>query len=275
MIRPLTEADRMQLLALLGGAAEHNLYFLGNLETLGFGQPLCRFWGEFSEEGLLRAAANRYMTGWGVYGVADADWSAVATLIDGDPEASRLQDNPGGIPSLLPYLRLHRAAQVDEEELMRLDAADFRPQQAPPGLIVRGATLDDLQVLTAHYADAGSMRRTPLGVERPLRDGIVYLGEMVEDGNRVVVSSALTNAQTRSMAMVGGVYTPEERRGRGYGRAVCTDLCKELIQRGLVPILYWKTAAAGRVYRTLGFHAIGTWRAVRLEPAAGDAGTTA
>lgn len=271
MIRPLTERDRHDLVALLSAAPEYNLYLMGNVETLGFDQPFCRFWGDFGEGDLLRGTANRYMTGWGVYGQPDADWVGLAGLIDLDPEAERLQDNPGGIPSLLPLLSRHTASSADEEELMRLDADRFAAQPPPPGIKVRRATMDDLQALVAHYANAGEMRRSPLGVERPLRDGVIFVAEAADADTRTVVSSALTNAETRTHAMVGGVYTPEPWRGRGLSRAVCSALCGHLIGQGKQPVLYWKTPAAGRVYRTLGFTAIGTWRAVRLKPIAPDA----
>ncbi len=266
MIRPLQASDRGALEALLAQAPEHTLYFQGNIETLGFAADFCRFWGDFDAQGLLRGALNRYFTGWGVYGLPDADWPALAARIDADAAASRLQDNPGGIPSILPLLRRHRAVQVDEEELMRLDAADFRPQPAPPGVVVRRATMADLPGLVGLYADAGSMTRSPAGVERPLRDTTVFVAVVGEGGAAQVVSAALTNAEGRALAMVGGVYTPPEWRQRGYSRAVCSALCAQLLAAGKQPILYWKMPSAGRVYRTLGFRPIGTWRAVLLAP---------
>ena len=261
MIRPLAAADTPAAVALLVQAPAYNLYMLGNLEALGLGDPISLFWGDFGANGTLRGLANRYMVNWGAYGAADADWPALAGLIDADPEAARLQDNPGGVPSLLPLLARHRAARVSEEELMRLDAADFRPQPAPPTVEVRRATLEDLPALVAHFHDAGSMSRSPLGVERPLRDTQVWIA--LEDGR--VVASALTNAETRALAMVGGVYTPPAQRGRGLAQAVSSALCAALLAAGKTPVLYWENPAAGAVYRRLGFRALGRWRSVWLE----------
>ena len=74
----------------------------------------------------------------------------------------------------------------------------------------------------------------------------------------------MTNAETPTLAMVGGVYTQPAQRNRGIGGAVVSRLCADLFQDELQPVLYWVSAAAGTVYRKLGFRRVGDWRAVRL-----------
>lgn len=266
MIRKLTAADRSAAETLLARDPETNLYILGNMAKIGFDADFCEYWGDFAPEGApddtLRGVANRYFNGWVVYGAAGADWQALAALIDADPEAKRLQDNPGGIASLLPFLQRYRAADIHIEELMRLDAAAFAPQPPPQELTVRRATLADKTELTAFYKDAGHMERTEAGVERPLRDTTVYVG--VREGR--IVCAALTNAEIPASAMIGGVFTPPGERGRGSARAVVSALCADLLARGMTPVLYWDTPAAGKVYNTLGFTHVGSWRAVTLGP---------
>jgi len=261
MIRKLTSADREIAQTLLQREPEINLYMLGNMEAIGFDADFCEFWGDFDERGELRGIADRYFTGWVVYGRPDADWEALAALIDDDATATRLQDNPGGIPSLLPLLSRHRAAEVNVEELMRLSAVDFTPQSIPEGVTVRRATLDDKDALVDFYRDAGNMHRSEAGIERPLRDTTVFVG--TREGK--IVCTALTNAEIADRAMIGGVYTLPDERGKGTARAVVSVLCADLLQRGKTPALYWVNPSAGKVYRTLGFKAIGEWRAVLLE----------
>ena len=182
-------------------------------------------------------------------------------LLDQDEQATRLQDNPGGIASVLGFLSRRKVAAVHDEELMTLNSADFRLCPPSPGVVIRQATLADLPELVAFYADAGDMSRSPQGVERPLRDTRVWVA--VERGR--ITAAALTNAETTRAAMIGGVYTLPEARGRGLSSTVCSALCAHLLARGKQPALYWKNPAAGAVYGKLGFHAIGRWRSVRLE----------
>jgi GNAT superfamily N-acetyltransferase len=259
-IRRLQETDRAAVMALLAAAPHYNLYLMGNLVKVGLARDFCEFWGDVAD-GAVRGVINRYFTGWTLYGRADADWPGLVAVLDEHPVAAqRLQDNPGGVPSVLPLLRQYTATQVEVEELMQLLPADFRPAAAPPGIQVRRAVSDDLPGLITHYADAEQMTRSPAAVERPLRDTRIWIGL---DGG-TLVSAALTNAEATALAMVGGVYTQLGWRNRGIGQAVVSALCAELIRDGLRPALYWVAPAAGTVYRKLGFRRIGDWRSVHL-----------
>ena len=265
MIRALYEADRDEVVGLLGLSRRVNLYMLGNLEKLGFGADFCEFWGDFAggdgDGGRLRAVLNRYMSGWSVYGLPETDWRGLAAVMDVHPEdGTRLQDNPGGVESFLPFLQRYMAPLVSEEELMQLEPQDFRSASMPPGFAVRRATWADLDSLAAFYADAEHMARTREGVERPLQDTRIW----VATAGGQIRAAALTNAETSGMGMVGGVYTLPDWRGKGLSQAVCSALCAELMREGIQPVLYWDTPAAGAVYRRLGFHRIGVWRSAWL-----------
>lgn len=291
MIRKLSESDRAQLLACLRRTPQTNIYMLGNLASLGVDHEISEFWGDFAphtgsashhpgtedtsanDAPRLRGVINRYMTGWSVTGDPDTDWAGLAAVLDTYPTpAERLQDNPIGVESFLPYLQKYVAARVETEEMMTLDADDFRPVPVPPGFVIRPACFDDLDALTAFYADAQEMRRSRPGVERPLRDGYLWLAEpAAHDGATcgatcgTICGAALTNAVGDGHAMIGGVYTAPAWRGRGISQAVCSALCAALLQAALRPTLYWIAADAGHVYRKLGFHAIGHWRSAWLQ----------
>ena len=269
MIRRLDEGDREAVRRLLLGTPQLNLYLLGNLDAYGFAPELSEFLGDVVDgvvdrvvDGRLRGVVNCYMrAGWTIYGEAGADWAGLAHVVDEVALPNpRLQDNPGGVPSLLPYLRRYAVPRVSEEELMELDAGALSPRPELPGVVVRRATGADLGRLVDFYAEAEEMTRAPEAVERPLRDRRVWLAEI--DG--AVVATALTNAESVGYAMIGGVFTPPAYRGRGYAGAVVGALCGELQAEGICPLLYWHNPAAGAVYRRLGFRRIGTWRSVRL-----------
>ncbi len=270
MIRPLTEQDRAGTIAFLMQVPHFNLYMLGNIEKLGFDHDFCEFWGDFGATGAtgenisLRAVLNRYMTGWTVYGVPGADWQGLGAVLDNHAmRAERLQDNPGGVASFLPYLQRYKSDHDEVEEVMIMEAARFQPVAPPEQVTIRRGRLTDLPKLVPFYAAAEHMTRSAAAVERPLRDTRLWLAEA--DG--AILATALTNAETATLAMIGGVYTPPSARGRGLSQAVCSALCADLIAAGKQPILYWSTPAAGAVYRKLGFQPSGQWRSVWLEQA--------
>lgn len=260
MIRRLEEGDRASLMALLMAAPAHNLYLLGNVEANGFEADFCEFFGDVVD-GQVRGVVNRYMNGWTVYGAADADWAGLGNVVDTHAVvAERLQDNPGGVASFLPYLKRYAQSSLTEDHLMEMPPNGLQPQVAGADFEVRKATVDDLDGLVRLYADAADMARTRPGVERPLHDRRVWLA--LKEGE--VVSAALTNAETKELGMIGGVFTLPAWRGKGLSQAVCSGLCAELMATGRQPLLYWHNPAAGHVYVKLGFRPIGMWRSVRL-----------
>ena len=263
MIRLLTEWDRQRTIDFLRAAPEYNLYTLGNIERIGFAHELTQYWGDFDEAGVLRGVLNRYMQGWVIFGATTSDWAAFGQIVDTHATtAQRLQDNPGGLVSFLPYLHRYEAARVSIQHLMALEAANFAAAPTPrPHVLVRRATLADLPQLVDFYAAAGHMARAKAAVEQPLQSTRLWLAEKQGE----ILSAALTNAETADLAMVGGVYTKPDARQQGLSRAVCSALCNELLALGRRPVLYWETAAAGAVYFRLGFHNVGEWRSVRLQ----------
>lgn len=265
MIRLLTEQDQQRTVEFLAAAPEYNLYTLGNIVRLGFIDELTQYWGDFGQDGALRGVLNRYMRGWVVYGTSACDWTSFGSIVDSHPiAAERLQDNPGGTASFLPYLHRYQPNSISIQHLMALNAADFTPAASQAAVCVRRALKDDLPRLVDFYANAGHMARAKAAVEQPLRSTRIWLAE----AGREILSAALTNAETTTLAMIGGVYTKPDSRQRGLSKAVCSALCAELIGLGRRPVLYWETPEAGNVYTRLGFHAIGEWRSVRLRAAA-------
>ncbi len=260
-IRPLTNADYEMAYGFCAQRPALNLYFLGNMESLGLETDFCQFWGSFDDQGRLTGVLNRYMDGWNLADGPGCDYEGFAQIVDEHPAgAARLQDNPQYTESFLPFLRRYRPTQILTETLAALKPEDFRPLVKP--WPVRRATWDDYEALCAFYADAQEMTRTPKAVERPLRHGRIFITQVAGE----IVSAVLTNAETRTLAMIGGVYTPPQHRGHGYASAAMTALCQSLLQDHLMPVLYYHHPAAGAIYRRLGFEDLGVWRSVFLAP---------
>jgi len=259
MIRLLTTLDYSQIYDFCNQNPALNLYFLGNLESLGVESDICQFWGSFDAEGQLTGVLMRYMDGWNIADGPGCDYRGLGQIVDGHPTvAARLQDNTRHIDSFVLFLNRYQEASTSIEYLCVLDPEDFTPDAKP--WPVRRATMRDYDALCYFYAHAGHMSRTSRGVERPLQDGRVFI-VAIEDK---IVSSVLTNAETRTLAMIGGVYTPPAHRGNGYASTAMVTLCHSLITNRIRPVLYYDNPAAGGIYRRLGFKDLGLWKAVKL-----------
>jgi RimJ/RimL family protein N-acetyltransferase len=94
---------------------------------------------------------------------------------------------------------------------------------------------------------------------------------IVEDERGRVVSAALSSAEAAGVAMLGGVATLSEHRGKGLSSLCVGALCAHLLHKGFhtVALFYLEdNDPAGRVYQKLGFQDEGYWLLVPLGIAA-------
>ena len=78
----------------------------------------------------------------------------------------------------------------------------------------------------------------------------------------VVVSCALTTAQTADAVLLGGVATAPAFRGRGYASACVTRLAQRAQSDGREVWISPKNESAAALYRRLGFVTCGRWGTV-------------
>ena len=82
--------------------------------------------------------------------------------------------------------------------------------------------------------------------------------------NGRLVAVASTSAENSESAMVVGVATVKEHRGKGYASAVMTALCQDCFERGKKFIcLFYDNPVAGRIYNRIGFREIGEYGMLR------------
>lgn len=113
----------------------------------------------------------------------------------------------------------------------------------PPPHATRRATERDVPALARLYVDAGEMSRDQHAIRFCLTHNRIFVTEV---GGQIV-SAALTNAETPTMAMVGGVFTPTPLRNRGYASAAMAALCTSLLEEGIQPCLFYDNPAAGTI----------------------------
>jgi GNAT superfamily N-acetyltransferase len=98
--------------------------------------------------------------------------------------------------------------------------------------------------------------------ERTLEGTKLLLSQKSEEENFIILSmdnklmaQACIQTVTINTNQVGAVYTLEEERGKGYGKAVVSELCERIAGRGKLPtlIVNKQNTPALNVYKALGF----------------------
>jgi RimJ/RimL family protein N-acetyltransferase len=77
------------------------------------------------------------------------------------------------------------------------------------------------------------------------------------------VARATFSSELPDMVQIGGVYTPPELRGRGYGRGVVAGALLDARSRGVArAVLFTENPAARAAYLGLGFRIVGDYKIV-------------
>lgn len=74
-----------------------------------------------------------------------------------------------------------------------------------------------------------------------------------------IVSHVFTYSESNGIAVIGGVFTNPEWRGRGLATYLVYQLCKDLIDEGKTPYLFWYDEKVSQIYEKIGFVNIGRW----------------
>lgn len=97
-------------------------------------------------------------------------------------------------------------------------------------------------------------------VSHRVRHGCCHIACVENDGE--IVSSAMSIAEAKNIALIGGVATLPSHRGKGLATACITELLSMLPQKTILinPVNEYASA----LYRKMGFTSCGTWAEITL-----------
>ncbi|MGD6830635.1 GNAT family N-acetyltransferase [Sutcliffiella halmapala] len=121
----------------------------------------------------------------------------------------------------------------------------------PTNSPVNQATLEDIHAITDFYADKEIMIEIPERLPNIMKNGSAFI---VKEGNKVV-SIALAHSETSKYALIGGIYTDDDSRGKGYAFACTSALANHLYKKYKTPFLFYDVTLSHlhSFYQELGF----------------------
>jgi RimJ/RimL family protein N-acetyltransferase len=275
--RLLLPDDRPALEGLLLREPEHNLFHLSALVEFGLAPPGDSYNGAWAvgafREGDLEGVVMALRGTGGVYHTpGDVDMlDALARTVRERATEGKISLLSGHETQVGALLSLIREASTNPADLchfrtVRPDDLRLPPQSGSPAYAARLATADDMERLIDFYmVGFYSLARLPsrsawrARLSEQLAFRTLFL---VEDAEGRVLSSALSSAEGGGCAMLGGVATLHEHRGKGLSTLCVGALCDHLFRKGLgsVSLFYLvENQMAGRVYEKLGFQDAGKW----------------
>ena len=107
--------------------------------------------------------------------------------------------------------------------------------------------LEEVVITPSHFDDGQCLRSLRIA----LKEQIVYVAEL----SGAAVAKAGTNARGYTVDQIGGVYTVPSERGKGLGKAVVSELLKNVFSEKKEACLFVKkhNRSAIALYERLGF----------------------
>ncbi|MCG6793884.1 GNAT family N-acetyltransferase [Anoxybacillus geothermalis] len=262
MIRRLTAEDDQQVFSFLRQDPSFNLFIIGDIESFGYDADFQDVWGQFDDAGSLKAVLLRYYDSYIPYAPGDFDADGFARLIRETAPSSSIQlsgkaDIARQFEERLPLgeKRTLYFCECRTDEYARQEMGAFAVKKAELADVDR---ILDLRRRIAEFETRPSSRDMLVkGMET--NSARTYYIE--QDGR--MVAAASTSAENSLSAMIVGVCTDQEHRGKGYASTIVAKLVCDLLAEGKMPCLFYDNPDAGRIYHRLGFRDIGLWAMYR------------
>ena len=265
MIRLAEEKDRATLLDYLRREPEFNLFIIGDILACGVRSEQMEIVIE-AQRGAVDAVLLRFRASFILCTYdRDADLAGLAGRINttlATPGAWFVSGKKATIDRVEPLLQ--RKPSQSHDQIFSV-CRELKPDVplASLGAVGLAVPADADEILDLWESAFG----TPQPREHLAKDiaGGDRLTIVRDHASGKIVSTAAAVSESDSSAMIVGVATHSEHRGKGYASACVWRLVSDLRARHKSACLFFHNPAAGSIYRRLGFTDIGFWKMLKFE----------
>jgi len=132
--------------------------------------------------------------------------------------------------------------------------------------VTGGNCMDILSFVRKAYLRGFEVERTIEGTKQLLSQKNEEEEYIILSRDNKLLAQACIQTVTDNTSQIGAVYTLEEERGKGYGKAVVSELCERIISKGKLPtlIVNKQNTPALDAYKALGFEHHDDYLIIRL-----------
>ena len=249
MYRKAERADVEKLLLYFEQDLKNCLYSYIDLKKFGIENPNLTVY--FDESDGIRCSALKYYEGLQLFdadGKMDAE--ATAELIKG-LNSHIVSSTVDVIEKLYPLLKdTYEMEQGYVTEMLSIPACEISGEVRPAEI----SEYDEISELICSDEGVGGHY-----VPEELKEQLLT---RLEEGmgrnyvlkrNGEIIHHAATYAELDNLAVISGVVTREDWRGKGIGTMAIRKLCHDLLKEGKKPCLFYYTKQAEGFYKKIGF----------------------
>ncbi len=249
MYRIAKTGDVPKLLAYMEQDLKNCLYSYIDLKKFGIGNPNLTVF--FDGEEQIKCSALKYYEGlqlFDAHGLMEPE--ATAELIRG-LNSHIVSSTVEVIKKLYPYLKdtyeMEHGFVTEMKVLPQTELSEeVRPAKREEYDKIAQLICSDPGV-GGHYEPAELKEQLLTRLDEDFGRNYV----LVRDGQ--IIHHAATYAELDNLAVISGVVTREDWRGRGIGTLAVRKLCADLLKEGKKPCLFYYTKQAEGFYKKIGF----------------------
>lgn len=272
MLRQLNDSDRNIVLEYLNRNEEDAAFLYGNVVQYGitnrYGMLRCGYYFGYFEEGSLKGIIAFYNLGSCIphYETISAVPYFCQLMIM--RRFSMLLGCDRLIRPLFEPIRHYKALREFEE-------CSYCVNDNFKSFSLEGAGFHDVSgdAVPSVVSFVRKAYQLGFGAERTVEDTRLLLSQKGEQEDFVLLSmdnklvaQACIQTYTENTSQIGAVYTLEEERGKGYAKALVSELCRRIIEKGKLPtlIVNKQNTPALSAYKALGFEHKDDYLIIRL-----------
>jgi predicted GNAT family acetyltransferase len=267
VIRKADATNNEALMPFVSREPSFNIFIIADIEQFGYGQDFQEIWIDCPNPEIrpdrknrldqeIRAVLLRYRSSYVIYAPTEHDIDGFARILSSSTQLKVFSGKP---ETLLPYVKRLLFSHQRNLYFARIDPKGFCPIILKDVCIQRATPKDaeDLNRLRSRVAEFADLPRSTDAIRKRLKSGLgrTYLIRERDE----IVSSVSTSAETSVSAMIGGVMTHPNYRGRGYASFCLSVMCDDLNREGKIACLTYDNPAADRIYKRVGFKDVGRW----------------
>ena len=265
MLVKATESHREEILNYCLEEEVFNIFIIGDIENFGFSSEIQDIWYE-KEDDKIMGIALRYHTTLIVYSKdLNMDFSLITSIAD-NMNIENISGKSTVIDKLYPYLK-GNYSRKDTKFCQHRDINALKEVEEDIK-IAKEENAMEIANIYGKIPEFKSLYSSDVNIRYKQIYNRISTGEgkhlFIKD-SLGIVSHGNTTAENSNSAMIGGVFTREDKKRMGYGSQIVSYLTKDLLNRKKNVCLFYENKIEGQFFSKLGFETIGNWTVLRRE----------
>ena len=261
MLRPLNEWDRVIIFDYLGRNEEEAAFIIGNALQWGITNRSnilrCGDYFGYFEGSCLKGVIAFYNLGTCISHYESAGAIPYFSQLMITRSFSIILGTDRIVRPLFEGIRHHKSLK-ELEECYYLVNYNFKPFKLEGAKFLNVFEDSDMSIIS--FVRKAYLRG--FETERSIEETRTFLSQRNQEEDVIIIckddkmlSQACVQTFTDNTNQIGAVYTLEEERGKGYAKAVVSELCERIISRRKLPTLIVNKCnePAVNAYKVLGF----------------------